>query len=135
EAVAGVEAAKLAAIKTALEQKPDDQGLFGAKEIVSKAAHEAELKCVAALELKLIAEKAATEAKVAAKADAAAQIAAEKAETELPGKLKEAEKRKDLAANRAKETAKTAEPREVTVTVYSAPINLKITPTVASSAK
>jgi len=40
-----------------------------------------------------------------------------------------------LAANRAKETAKTAEPRDVTLTVYSAPINLKITPALTTPAK
>ena len=56
-------------------------------------------------------------------------------EAEAPAKLKDAEKNKELAANRAKETAKTAEPRDVTLTVYSAPINLKITPAVSASAK
>ena len=35
----------------------------------------------------------------------------------------------------AKETAETAKPRDVTVTVYSAPINLKITPAVTTPAK
>ena len=81
------------------------------------------------------AEKAAAEAQTKAKTDAEAQIAAEKAEAEAPAKLKAAEKNKELAANRAKETAKTAEPRDVTITVYSAPINLKITPALTSSAK
>jgi len=75
------------------------------------------------------------EAQAKAKADAEAQIAAEKAEAEAPAKLKDAEKNKELAANRAKETAKIAEPRDVTLTVYSAPINLKITPALTSSTK
>ena len=96
---------------------------------------EAKSKSKAALEAKITAEKAATEAQAKAKADAEAQLAAEKAEAEAPAKLKEAEKNKELAANHAKETAKTAEPRDVTVTVYSAPINLKITPAAITPAK
>ncbi|MBI3851645.1 MAG: hypothetical protein HY298_15415 [Verrucomicrobia bacterium] len=129
EALAKTAAEKLAAAKAALEQKPDDTELLAAKEAAAKAAEEAESKSKAALETKVVAEKAATEAQAKAKADAEAQIAAEKAEAEAPAKLKDAEKSKELAATRAKETAKTAEPRDVTVTVYSAPINLKITPT------
>ena len=128
EALAKAAAEKLAAAKAALEKKPDDKELLAAKEAAAKAAEEAESKSKAALEAKVVAEKAATEAQAKAKADAEAQIAAEKAEAEAPAKLKDAEKKKELAANRAKETAKTAEPRDVTVTVYSAPINLKITP-------
>ena len=126
---------KLAAAKAALEAKPDDQDLLAAEEAAVKAAEEAELKAKAALEAKLIAEKAAAEAQAKAKADAEAQAAAEKAETEGPAKLKDAEKSKELAATRAKETAKTAEPRDVTVTVYSAPINLKIIASSSSPAK
>ena len=119
---------KLAAAKTALEAKPDDPELIAAKEAAAKAAEQAESKSKAALEAKVIAEKAAKEANDTAKGDSEAQIAAEKAEVEMPARLKDAEKSKELAANRAKETAKTAEPRDVTVTVYSAPISLKITP-------
>ena len=125
----------MATAKTALEKKPDDQELLAAKEATAKAAEEAESKSKAALEAKMVAEKAATEAQAKAKADAEAQLAAEKAEVEAPAKLKAAEKNKELAANRAKETAKTAEPRDVTITVYSAPINLKITPAASASAK
>src|SRR5439155_12211270 len=135
EALAKAAAEKLAAAKAALEAKPDDQDLLAAKEAAAKAAEEAESKSKAAFESKVVAEKAATEAQAKAKADADAQIAAEKAEAELPAKLKDAEKNKELAANRAKETAKTAEPRDVTLTVYSAPINLKITPAASASAK
>jgi hypothetical protein len=135
EALAKAAAEKLTAAKTALEAKPDDHELLAAKEAAAKAAEEADSKSKAALEAKAVAEKAATEAQTKAKADAEAQLAAEKAEAEAPGKLKEAEKKKELAANRAKETAKTAEPRDVTLTVYSAPINLKITPALTTSAK
>jgi hypothetical protein len=127
EALARAAVEKLAAAKTALEAKPDDQELHAENEAAAKAAEEAKSKSKAALEAKLAAEKAATEAQAKAKADADAQIAAEKAEAEGPTKLKNAEKNKELATNRAKETAKTAEPRDVTLTVYSAPINLKIT--------
>jgi hypothetical protein len=128
EALAKAAAEKLAAANAAVEKKPDDKELLAAKEAAAKAAEEAESKSKAALEVKVVAEKAATEANAKAKADTEAQIAAEKAEAEAPAKLKDTEKTKELAANRAKETAKTAEPRDVTVTVYSAPINLKITP-------
>jgi len=135
EALVKAAAEKLAAARTALEAKPDDQELIAAKEAAAKAAEEAESKSKAALEAKVTAEKAAAETQATAKADAEAQIAAEKAEVEAPAKLKDAEKKKELAANRVKETAKTAEPRDVTVTVYSAPINLKITPAPTTPAK
>ena len=135
EVMAKAAAGKLAAAITALEKTPDDQGLLAAKEAAAKAADEADSKSKAAREAKLVAEKAATEANAKAKTDAEAQVAAGKAEAEAPAKLKEAEKKKELAANRAKETAKTAEPRDVTVTVYSTPINLKITPAPTPPAK
>lgn len=49
-----------------------------------------------------------------------------------PAKLKEAEK----GWRESREgTAETAKPRDVTLTVYSAPINLKITPSPTASAK
>lgn len=118
----------LASAKTALEKKPDDVELLAAKDAAAKTAKEVAAKSKAALEAKVAAEKAAEEANTRAKADAGAQIVAEKAEAEAPRILKEAEKKKELAAKRAKETAQTAEPRDVTVTVYSAPISLKITP-------
>jgi hypothetical protein len=126
---------KLAAAKTALEAKSDDQALLAAKDAAAKASEEAAAKSKAALETKLAAEKAAMEAQAKARADAEAQVAAEKAELELPGKLKAAEQGKDFASTRAKETAKTAEPRDVTITVYSAPINLKIAASLAASSK
>ena len=126
---------KLSAAKIALETKPDNQDLLAAKEAAAKAAEEAESKSRAALAAQVLAENASTEAKANAKTDAEAQLAAEKAEAEAPAKVKDAEKNRELAANRAKETAKTAEPRDVTITVYSAPINLKITPALTSSAK
>ena len=128
EALSKTSVEQLAAEKTALETKPDDKKLLAAKDAADKAAEEAESKSKAALEARAVVEKAADEAQAKAKADADAQIAAEKAEAEAPGKLKEAEKKKELALTRAKETAETAKPRDVTITVYSAPINLKITP-------
>jgi hypothetical protein len=135
EALAKVFTEKMTAAKTAMEAKPEDQELLTAKESATKAVEEAEAKSKAAQEAKLVAEKTAAEARAKATADAEAQTAAEKAEAEAPVKLKEAEKKKELAANNAKETAKIAEPREVTVTVYSAPINLKIMPASSASAK
>lgn len=135
EALARAATEKLASAKTVLQEKPDEQELLAAKDAAEKAVADAESKLKGALEAKAAAEKAAADARVKAKTDADAQVAAEKADAEAPAKLKEAEKKKELAANRAKETAKTAEPRDVTVTVYSAPINLKITPALAEAPK
>ncbi|PYJ06820.1 MAG: hypothetical protein DME25_05525 [Verrucomicrobia bacterium] len=135
EALAKAAAGKLTAAKTAQEAKSDDPELLAAKEAAAKAAEEAESKSKAALEAKLVAEKAAAEAQAKAKADAEAQVASDKAEAEAPAKLKDAEKNKESAANRAKETAKTAEPRDVTVTIYSAPINLEVTAASTTPAK
>ncbi len=127
-ALAKTAAEKLAAASAALEQKSDDKELVAAKETAAKAAEEATVKSKTASEAKVAAEKESAEAAAKAKADAEAQKAAELAETELTAQLKEVEKKKELAATRAKETAKTAEPKDMTVTVYSAPINLKVTP-------
>jgi hypothetical protein len=135
EALAKTAAEKLAAATTALEKTPDDQKLLAAKAAAAKAAEEAKSTSKAALETKVVVEKAATESQARAKADAEAQIAADRAEVEAPAKLKAAEKNKELVANGAKETARTAEPRDVTLTVYSAPIHLKITPAATASAK
>ena len=109
--------------------------MLAGKEAAEKAVADAESKLKVAREAKVAAEKAATDAQAKAKTDADAQVAAEKADAEAPGKLKEAEKKKGLAANRAKETAKTGEPRDVTVTVYSAPISFKITPAATEASK
>jgi len=124
---------KLAAAKTALAFDPDSQDLTAAKESASKSADEAQSKSRASIETKLLAEKAAAETQARAKAEVELRIAAEKAEAEAPAKLKEAERNKELVASRAKETAKIAEPRDVTITVYSAPINLKIAPALTST--
>ena len=135
ETLAKAAAEKLASAKTTLEAKSDDRDLLAAKDSAVKASEEAESKFKAALEAKQAAEKAEMEAQAKANADAEAQIVAEKAALELPAKLKDAEKTKESAATRAKETAKTAEPRDVTLTVYSAPINLKINASLATSSK
>jgi membrane protein involved in colicin uptake len=115
-----------------MEGKPAEPELMAAREAAEKALAEAQLKSKTALEAKSAANDAALQAQAKAKADSDAQTAAEKAEADAPGKVKEAEKSKEIAATRAKETAKTAEPRDVTVTVYSAPLNVKITPTAAA---
>jgi hypothetical protein len=135
EALARAANEKLASAKTVVQEKPDEHELLSAKEAAEKGVADAESKLKGALEAKVVAEKAATDAQAKAKTDADAQVAAEKAEAEAPGKLKEAEKKKEMAANRTKETAKTAEPRDVTVTVYSAPINFKITPALTEASK
>ncbi len=126
---------KLTAATEALEKKPGDPDLLAAKDAAVKAAEEAESKAKSALEARTTAEKAAEEAQTKARKAAEAQAVAEKTESETPAKLKEAEKAQELAAARAKETAKIAEPRDVTVTVYSAPIQVKITAPVTPAAK
>ena len=65
---------------------------------------------------------------MAAKASTAAQtrVAAEKTAAEASGKAKQAEEQKNALASRAREMAEKAKPKEVTLTVYSAPIHLKV---------
>src|SRR5260221_130581 len=105
EAAAKTTAEKLAAAKAAEEKAPDKQELAASR---------------------MAAEKAASEASAQAAAAAEAKAAAEKAGAEASTKAKDAEARKAALASRAKELTEKAKPREVTLTVYSAPIRLTI---------
>ncbi len=127
-AVAKEATEKLVAANSALEAKPDDDELRAAKEEAAKAAEAAAVKSKPLLEARSKAETLAAEAANLAKSAAATLRAAKEAEAETPAKLKAAEAIKESATKLAKTTAETAEPREVTITVYSAPIHLKVTP-------
>jgi hypothetical protein len=98
-------AAALAEARTAAEKVPEDAGLIAARDA-------AENESEAAVER----EQSASEAKTAA----------EKAAEEALAKVKEAEAKKTAAVNRAKAANERAKPREVTVTVYSAPISIQV---------
>jgi len=58
---------------------------------------------------------------------AEAKTAADRAAEAASAKVKEAEARKPIAANRAKAANERAQPREVTITVYSVPISILVT--------
>src|SRR5260221_786909 len=105
EAAAKTTAGKLAAAKAAEEKVPDKQELAASRMAAEKAASEASAKAAAAVDAKAAAEKAGAEAST---------------------KAKDAEARKAALASRAKELTEKAKPREVTLTVYSAPIRLTI---------
>jgi hypothetical protein len=105
EAMAKAAAEKASTAKVVAEQNPSDE------------------KCVAA---KDAAEKETTEAAAKAKAAIEAKSAAEKAATDISARAKGAETRKAALTDRAKAAAERAKAREVTITVYSAPIQVKV---------
>ena len=77
---------------------------------------------------KLAAAKAAAEKTPTGQALVAAKTAAEKVAAEAAAKVKEAEAKKTTLANKATEAAKVATPKDVSVTVYSQPITVKVAP-------
>lgn len=91
----------------------------------SKAVTEAEAAAKSAT------EKEAADAK--AKAASEAKAAAEKASAEAEARAKAATAKKEALAAAAKEAAEKAKPKEVTITVYSAPIFLKVASLQASN--
>lgn len=114
EAAVKSAAAKLAAAKSAVE------------------ANAAEEKFVAA---KAEAEKASADAMAEAKSASEAKAAADKASAGLAAKAKAAEARKTALAARAKELAEKAKPKELTISVYSRPFEIKVNPTPATASK
>jgi hypothetical protein len=91
----------------------------------------------AATEAAAVAKKAAEALEAAKKPDTPAEtkVAAEKAASEASANAKQAEAKKEAAAKRAKEMAERAKPRDVTVTLYSMPIRLKVTEPPKTAAK
>jgi len=98
-------AAALAAARTAAEQTPADAGLIAARDAAESESEAAVEREQSAAEAKKVADKAAEEALA---------------------KVKEAEAKKTATENRAKAANERAKPREVTVTVYSVPISIKV---------
>lgn len=78
-------------------------------------------------------DKAALEAKAKEAADAKA--AAEKASSEAAAKAKDAEARRNAAAERARAANEKAKPRDVTIMVYSQPITVKVNPAPPASSE
>jgi len=103
-------AEKLAAAKAALEKAPTTEALNAARSA---------------------AEKEATDAAAQTKTLSEAKTAAEKAAAEAATKAKDAEARTDAAqkkAKSAKDALQKTQAKDVTLTAYSAPVNVKVTP-------
>ncbi|HEY2953600.1 MAG TPA: hypothetical protein VGK40_13505 [Verrucomicrobiae bacterium] len=75
---------------------------------------------------KLASEQETEDAKTKAKAATEAKAAAEKAANEASSKAKEAESKTSAATRKAKELTDKSKTRDVTITVYSAPITVKV---------
>jgi hypothetical protein len=114
DAAAKSAAEKLSAAKSAAEANAADEKLATARTDAEKAATEAAAKT-----------KAATEAK----------DSAEKASAELAARAKSSEARKTALAARAKELADRAKPKELTISVYSRPFEIKVNPAPATASK
>jgi hypothetical protein len=71
-------------------------------------------------------EQETEEANIKAKAATEAKVTAEKAANEASAKAKEAESKKSAATKKAKELTDKSKTRDVTITVYSAPITVKV---------
>ncbi|PYI80554.1 MAG: hypothetical protein DME26_21365, partial [Verrucomicrobia bacterium] len=105
---------KLAAAKQAASKDPQDEKLAAAVAAVEKEAADTMAISKAAAETKSAAERAVTDASANAKEAAAKQAA---------------------ASARAKDIAEKAKPKDVTVTVYSVPIRLKVSAVESAKAK
>jgi hypothetical protein len=105
EEMAKAAAEKAAVAKTAAEQNPADEKSLLARDAAEKEAAEAAVKAKSAVDAKAMAEKAANE---------------------LSGKAKTAEAKKTALAERAKIVSERAKSKEVTITVCSAPIQVKV---------
>jgi len=106
EALAKSAAEKASAAKTVAEQNPADEKSAVARQAAEKEMAEAAAKAVAASEAKAAAEKSANEGAAKAKA---------------------AESKKAALAERAKAAVEKAKAKELTITAYSAPIQIKVT--------
>ncbi len=103
EAKAGSE--KLVSARSAAEQAPADEELVSARDCAEEEAQ-------------TLAEKA--------RLAADARDMAVKAVEEATAKAKAAEKKKATTAERAKQANQRAQPKDVTVTIYSAPISIRV---------
>jgi hypothetical protein len=105
ESSAKAAAERLAAAKVAADKTPTDEELV----LTSQSA-----------------EKEAETSSERAKEAAAAMAAAVQATDEAFAKVKQAEAKKAAAAERAKQASQKAQPKDVTVTIYSPPITIRV---------
>lgn len=116
------------AAAAALAAKPEDPSLLEAKTVADQAVEKARSKSLAALESKKKAAAAEQEANSSVPTAATALKTAQATEVGTKQKLKDTEAKKEVAQNSSKAAAKTAEPRDLNILVYSAPIQVKINP-------
>ncbi|MEX2140708.1 MAG: hypothetical protein WD894_15710 [Pirellulales bacterium] len=122
--IAAIEA--YAQIKPEAETKPDDQSLQTQKSERSKAVAQATEKLKETTEIKVKAEQAANEMSAKAQAASNAKQAAEAALNEANAKKTALDQQSSQAAQVAKQKAEAAKPKNVNVTLYSAPVTVKI---------
>ncbi len=119
---------KLAAATAAQSAQTDAADLVAAKNAAMAALEKARDRNQSAQEAQATAAARAAEAGKSVERAAAARQLATTAETEAKSRLPAAEAKRDAAKKRSQEAAKTSEPRDVTITVHSAPITIQVTP-------
>ena len=120
---------KASALNGASEPPADTSDLAAAtKRAAARALEEAAVKSKHFLETRAAAETKARQAAAKSGAALEAKKASEQAEAQLGRQAKNAEAKSAAAADRAKQATQKAQPKDVTVLVYSAPIELKVTP-------
>ncbi len=119
---------KTAAAKLAVEANTKALAAAESKTAAEKAAAEAAAKSKVATEARIVTEKAVTVADAKAKSAVDAAAAIDKIVAEAPIKIKDTEAKKVVAVNGAKEANTKSAPKDVTVTFYSEPIVVKVSP-------
>ena len=119
---------KLTAATAAQSAQTDAADLVAAKNAAAEGLEKARARSQTAQEAQVAAAARAAAAAKDTERAAATRQTATSAETEAKSRLPAAEGKRDAAKKRAQEAGKTAEPRDVTITVHSAPITLQVTP-------
>ncbi len=122
ETIEAAEAEARAAGKQVKDLSTATKQATEASEAATKAVKDAESAAKSATE----SEAAEAEARI--KTATKAKAAADKAATEAAAKLKDAEARKTELTKKAKELTDKNKPKDVTITIYSTPIRLKVLP-------
>jgi hypothetical protein len=120
DAIRAAEAEAKQAEKTAADLSTASKKAAEALQAAAQAAKEALANAESA------SEQEADDAKEKAKTASEAKATAEKAAEEASAKAKEAESKKTAASKKAKELLEKSKTRDVTLTVYSAPITVKV---------
>ena len=120
EAIQAAEAEAKEAEKLAVERSAAAKKTAEALTAATLTAAEAEANA------KTATEQDSDDVKAKAKAASEAKAAAEKAANEASSKSKEAESKKTAATKKAKELSEKSKSKDVTLTVYSAPITVKV---------